>query len=582
MDTILPLDLVCANIWLKQQHWPFLSGVLNAPPFDALPEEESRPPEPHCTPYDTLTPEGIAETSEEVPMNSKNTYLSTLREFQQLLSDPWNPELYPHRAALLWQHYGDTLEPGKPTTLEDMNDQWDYEYQCIGGGSQFRNVPLEDSNLLRYQYLPECQTCQIQGHFTHQCDMNKGKTWWRCYNCGAKGHETQDCPVECNEALQRRQRWESRKDCKAVRQIMRMYKKAETYWAREGTQSQNYQGLSHQAWAQEKHLMQRQLDESRGICTYCWRQGHAEWHCYEKKPWLLKRKHKQKRSEQQQGHETKWNLQSENWEEETMHICHTVIKEEPTLCIRKTKSAVYTPFLFKLAGKIECALIDSSASHNFIDPQTVKCLGVQLTRLENPVKVLNMDGSQNTAGTVNSFTTLTMKLRTETRNLWFYMAKLGEDCAIFGFPFLRAFNLTIDWRTGRIRHKGGITLLQEGEMTVKRLKLEALKQCSIPLPGHAIYMRCASFVQQWTAAAEKSQDHLMEATLPPEYQHHEHVFDQNLAAHFPLSWKENFSIQLKPGAPDSVADGWAGLFRCFCDNFLNKLCKIMKIIMEVG
>jgi hypothetical protein len=32
----------------------------------------------------------------------------------------------------------------------------------------------------------------------------------------------------------------------------------------------------------------------------------------------------------------------------------------------------------------------------------------------------------------------------------------------------------------------------------------------------------------------------------------------------------------------SVADGSAGLFRFFCDNFLNKLCKIMKIIMEVG
>jgi hypothetical protein len=67
-----------------------------------------------------------------------------------------------------------------------------------------------------------------------------------------------------------------------------------------------------------------------------------------------------------------------------------------------------------------------------------------------------------------------------------------------------------------------------------------------------MYMRCTSFAQQWTAAIEKSQDHLTETTLLSEYQHHEHIFDQNLAAHSPPLQKENFSIQLKPDAPDHL------------------------------
>jgi hypothetical protein len=65
-------------------------------------------------------------------------------------------------------------------------------------------------------------------------------------------------------------------------------------------------------------------------------------------------------------------------------------------------------------------------------------------------------------------------------------------------------------------------------------------------------MRCTSFAQQWTAAAEKSHDHLTEATLPPEYQRHKRIFDQNLAAHFPPLQEDNFSIQLKPDAPDHL------------------------------
>ena len=54
------------------------------------------------------------------------------------------------------------------------------------------------------------------------------------------------------------------------------------------------------------------------------------------------------------------------------------------------------------------------------------------------------------------------------------------------------------------------------------------------------------------AAAEKPRDHLTETTLPPEYKWHERVFDQNLAARFPPPRKENFSIQLKPDAPDHL------------------------------
>jgi hypothetical protein len=134
--------------------------------------------------------------------------------------------------------------------------------------------------------------------------------------------------------------------------------------------------------------------------------------------------------------------------------------------------------------------------------------------MDTPVKVLNVDGSKNMAGIVNSYATLRVKLGSKIQNLKFSLAELGEDRAIFGFPFLHVFNPLINWQTGKIGYKGGITVTQKQKRvtTVKRLQLQALRQCGVPLPGHAIYMRHTSFAQQWTAAAEQSQEHLTEAT----------------------------------------------------------------------
>jgi hypothetical protein len=88
-----------------------------------------------------------------------------------------------------------------------------------------------------------------------------------------------------------------------------------------------------------------------------------------------------------------------------------------TMYIRKTKSAIYIPFLFKPTCKVECVLIDSSASHNFIDPKSIKWLAIELTKMNDLVKVLNVNGSKNAAGIMDSYATIAVRLRSDTCNL---------------------------------------------------------------------------------------------------------------------------------------------------------------------
>jgi hypothetical protein len=77
-----------------------------------------------------------------------------LQEMQWLLSDPHNPELYPHRAALLRQRYRETMEPSKPTSQEDVNAQRDWDYGHAGSESHFQSMSTQSLNLLESQQQP--------------------------------------------------------------------------------------------------------------------------------------------------------------------------------------------------------------------------------------------------------------------------------------------------------------------------------------------------------------------------------------------------------------------------------------------
>jgi hypothetical protein len=99
---------------------------------------------------------------------------------------------------------------------------------------------------------------------------------------------------------------------------------------------------------------------------------------------------------------------------------------------------------------IQKALLNSGATECFIHPRVVKQLQLQKTKLQKPQKVKNMDGTLNQSGEVTEGVTLVIKYNGKPQKHLFYIANIGEDNLILGYPFLEATDPDISWKEGII------------------------------------------------------------------------------------------------------------------------------------
>ena len=107
-------------------------------------------------------------------------------------------------------------------------------------------------------------------------------------------------------------------------------------------------------------------------------------------------------------------------------------------------------FLSKRGRADERALVDSSATENFIDHSMVRRLGIGTRKLPVPRRIFNVNGTENIAGRLTKFCTLRVCKGLENHLRTFYITTLGEDRAILGYPWLRTFNPRINWEEGKV------------------------------------------------------------------------------------------------------------------------------------
>jgi len=102
-------------------------------------------------------------------------------------------------------------------------------------------------------------------------------------------------------------------------------------------------------------------------------------------------------------------------------------------------------------GVVIKALLDSGATGMFMDKQTAARHGFKLQKLERPLVVRNVDGTNNSGGAIMHQVECNVFYKGHMERMRMDVCDLGKTEVILGMPWLAAHNPEINWETGEVK-----------------------------------------------------------------------------------------------------------------------------------
>ena len=206
------------------------------------------------------------------------------------------------------------------------------------------------------------------------------------------------------------------------------------------------------------------------------------------------------------------------------------------------------------------ALLNSRATHNFIDKRMAKKLGIGTRPLTKPRSIINVDGTRNQEGTLTKYANLSVSHQDIMEVQQFFITNLGEDCAIFGFSWLQTFSLNINWRQAKINRKTTINTIKERPPHwVQISQIALIAHCIAKKEGlekgEEVHVQIdkTNVAQQWAEKLlnDKKGKLMTEATIPTQYVEYSDVFSESAARQSPPQREDNHAINFKPNMPNT-------------------------------
>jgi len=97
------------------------------------------------------------------------------------------------------------------------------------------------------------------------------------------------------------------------------------------------------------------------------------------------------------------------------------------------------------------ALLNSGATGMFMDRQTAARHGFKLQKLERPLVIRNVDGTNNSGGAITHQVECNVFYKGHMERMRMDVCDLGKTEVILGIPWLAAHNPEINWETGEVK-----------------------------------------------------------------------------------------------------------------------------------
>jgi hypothetical protein len=150
-----------------------------------------------------------------------------------------------------------------------------------------------------------------------------------------------------------------------------------------------------------------------------------------------------------------------------------------------------------------------------------------------------VDGMLNQSGEVMEGVILVIKYNGKPQKHLFYVANIGEDNIILGYPFLKAANPEINWKEGEV--KGTVILLSTQSYQEKLIK-----------DKQPIWLAKTMTATQLAMEANSTKKKKWHNFIPKQYYKFKKVFLESASKQFPERKKWDHAIDLKEDAPTSL------------------------------
>ena len=102
-------------------------------------------------------------------------------------------------------------------------------------------------------------------------------------------------------------------------------------------------------------------------------------------------------------------------------------------------------------GVIVKALLDSGITGMFMNKRVAAKHGFTLQKLKRPIKVRNVDGTNNSGGAITHQVKVNMYYKSHVERMRMDVCDLGKMEVILGMLWLQAYNLEINWKTRKVK-----------------------------------------------------------------------------------------------------------------------------------